>query len=165
MKNKIQLQNKLYKNKERPQWRSASFKTSTLLMLNSQLYEPIKLLLRNFRCILKHGSSILCIVKLLLNIPWPWRIPFKRHLQVVLIALLNLSAWTAKNQRNWGKGWCEIRLHEWNMYPVIENNPFAVCNSPLPNVQQVINAFRTPTMKSVEKSMLPEDSRLQYWCF
>ena len=82
----------------------------------------------------------------------------------MLIELLNLSAWTVKNQRNWGKGWCEIRLHEWNMYLVIENDPFAVCNSPLPNVQQVINAFRTPTMKSVEKSMLPEDSRPQYWC-
>ena len=44
----------------------------------------------------------------------------------------------------------------------IENDPFAVCNSPLPDVQQVIKAFRTTTMKSVEKSMLPEDGRPQY---
>lgn len=41
--------------------------TSTFLMLNLQLYEPIKLPLRNFRFILKHGSWILCIVKPLLD--------------------------------------------------------------------------------------------------
>lgn len=40
--------------------------TSTLLMLNLQLYKPIKLPLRNFRFILKHRSWILCIVKPLL---------------------------------------------------------------------------------------------------
>ena len=79
--------------------------------------------------------------------------------------LSKLSAWTVKKiSQNWGKEWCEIRLYEWNMDLGIENDPFAVCNSPLPNVQHVIKAFRTATMKSVEKSMLPEDSRPQYWC-
>lgn len=44
----------------------------------------------------------------------------------------------------------------------MENDPFTVCNSPLPNVQQAINSFRIATIKRLENSILPVDSRSQY---